>query len=460
MLLTIAADISTSDLGYLLHKNPARIHDFDLPFGKAHVFYPEQSVERSQAALLLDVDPVGLVRGRSQAVNESLRQYVNDRPYAASSFLSVALSNVFGTAMNGRSKERQALADQVLDFEAVVTAVPCRAEPDYLDRLFHPLGYDLQSTGYLLDENFPEWGIGPHRTIRLKNRCRLQDLLTHLYVLVPVLDAEKHYWVGEDEVEKLLRKGEGWLANHPERDSITARYLRHDRKLTSSALSRLSEEDTAESDASPPEEEIAVEEPLKLWEQRIGTVLSVLKSITAKSVLDVGCGEGKLLRPLLQDRAFERIVGMDVSWRVLEKASKGLHLDQMAPAARSRIQLIHGSLLYRDARLNGFDAAAVIEVIEHLDPARLAAFEQVLFKHARPGAVIITTPNAEYNDCFESLPAGRLRHRDHRFEWTRSEFQTWANGIGERFDYHVRFLPVGVEDPMVGPPTQMGVFER
>jgi 3' terminal RNA ribose 2'-O-methyltransferase Hen1 len=463
VLLTISADISGADMGYLLHKNPARLHSFDLPFGKAHVFYPELGAERSEAALLLDVDPVGLVRRRSQGTETGLHQYVNDRPYAASSFLSVAMSQVFGTAMGGRSKERQELADRPLEFDALITALPCRGGTELVNRLFAPLGYEIQAKHYHLDENFPEWGAGPYHAVRVKNRVRLRDLLTHIYVLVPVLDAEKHYWVGDDEVEKLLRKGEGWLATHPERETIVARYLRFDRKLTRDALARLTEEETADPEAEEighAKEESAIEEPLKLWEQRIGAILSGLRAAGAKTVVDLGCGEGKLLRALLEDRSFERIVGMDVSWRVLETAARRLRLEQLAPAQKSRIEVMHGSLMYKDNRLSGFDAAIVAEVIEHLDPPRLTAFERVLFEHARPRTVLITTPNREYNSLFPSLPTGRFRHKDHRFEWTRSEFQRWASGNADRFGYKVRFVPIGISDSVAGPPTQMGVFER
>ncbi len=463
MLLTISADISVGDLGYLLHKNPSRLHSFELPFGKAHVFYPERGENHSEAALLLDVDPVGLVRGRSHAAEAGLHQYVNDRPYAASSFLSVAMSHVFGTAMGGRSKERQELADQPLQLNALITALPCRGGAELLNKLFEPLGYEVRAEQYSLDDHFPEWGTGPYRTVRLRNRVRLQDFLTHVYVLVPVLDAEKHYWVGEDEVEKLLRKGEGWLASHPERETIVNRYLRFDRKLTTSALARL----IGEEDADPEARELAhargeqsIEAPLKLWEQRVGVVLSILRSTGTKTVVDLGCGEGKLLRALLDDRSFERIVGMDVSWRTLEIAAKRLHIDQLPSAQKARIELVHGSLMYKDKRLAGFEAATVAEVIEHLDPPRLAAFERVVFEYAQPKTVLITTPNAEYNPLFASLPNGRFRHKDHRFEWTRSEFQRWAANNAERFGYRVRFAPIGQSDPIAGPPTQMGVFEK
>ncbi|MBV8552610.1 MAG: 3' terminal RNA ribose 2'-O-methyltransferase Hen1 [Acidobacteriaceae bacterium] len=463
MLLTIAADIPASELGYLLHKNPARFHSFDLSFGKAHVFYPKVGSIRSEAALLLDVDPVGLVRGRSHTAEAGLHQYVNDRPYIASSFLSVAMSQVFGTAMSGRSKERQELADQPIQFDALITALPCRGGSELLKRLFEPLGYESEAKGYHLDEHFPEWGTSPYYTVRLRNHVRLRDLLTHMYVLIPVLDAEKHYWVGEDEVEKLLRKGEGWLADHPERQTIVNRYLRYDRKLTRSALGRLVEgesNDPEAEDIDHTQEERSIEAPLKLWEQRIGSITSALRSREAQTVVDLGCGEGKLLSVLLHDRSFERIVGVDVSWRALEIASKRLHLDQLPIAQRSRIELLHGSLMYKDKRVSGFDAAVVAEVIEHLDRPRLAAFERVVFEHARPGMVLVTTPNAEYNPLFPFLPSGRFRHKDHRFEWTRSEFQRWAMENAERFGYKVRFLPIGTSDPIAGPPTQMGVFER
>ena len=298
MLLTIGADISGADLGYLLHKNPSREHSFDLPFGKAHVFYPALGDGGAQAALLLDIDPIGLVRGSAKGSGEgALDQYVHDRPYVASSFLSVALSRVFGTAMGGRSKERQELADTPLRWTAVIAAAPCRNGESFIRRLFEPLGYTVDVERHPLDERFPEWGEGFHYTVRLSGQTRLQDLLTHIYVLVPVLDAEKHYWVGDEEVEKLLRKGEGWLAGHPERETIAARYLRYDRRLTREALARLADEDAPDPEAveqTRANEELEIEAPIRLWEQRIGAVLSALRTVEAQTVIDLGCGEGKL----------------------------------------------------------------------------------------------------------------------------------------------------------------------
>lgn len=460
MLLTITTTYQpATDLGYLLHKHPARMQSFSLSFGRAHVFYPEASPERCTAALLLDVDPVSLVRGGRNAA--TLEQYVNDRPYVASSFLSVAVAEVFGTALSGRSGARQELAETKIPLLAKLAVLPCRGGEGLLKRLFEPLGYTVTATAHLLDEEHMDWGKSRYFTVTLEANCRLSDLLTHLYVLVPVLDDEKHYWIGDDEVEKLLRHGEGWLETHPEREQIVYRYLKHKRDLTHDAIARLVAEDSPDPDtveASAAAEEEVIEERISLHQQRLGAVMAVLHNSGAKRVLDLGCGEGKLLRMLLQDKTFEKIVGLDVSYRALEIAKSRLHIDRLPPKQKERITLIHGALTYRDKRLEGYDAAAVVEVIEHLDPARLAAFERVLFEFAKPTTVVITTPNVEYNVMFETLPAGKTRHKDHRFEWTRQEFQAWASRVAERFGYTVRFLPVGPVDPVVGAPTQMGVF--
>jgi 3' terminal RNA ribose 2'-O-methyltransferase Hen1 len=377
--------------------------------------------------------------------------------------MSVAIAQVLGAALGGRSRERQELADSPIPLEARLAVLPCRGGPDLLRSLFEPLGYEVEAQRHVLDEQYPDWGPSPYFTVTLRATCRLRDLLSHLYVLIPVLDDEKHYWVGDDEVEELLRHGQGWLENHPERERITRRYLKHQPSLARQALARLVAEETPDPDAARAEhdaEEAVAEEKISLNTQRMGTVLSVLKGTGARRVLDLGCGEGRLLEALLAEKQFEEIVGLDVSCRALEMARERLHLDRLPPRQQQRIKLLHGSLIYRDARLSGYDAALAIEVVEHFDPARLSAFERVLFEFARPGIVILTTPNREYNSKWESLAAGRFRHRDHRFEWTRDEFRSWATAVADRFGYSVRFLPVGPEDSVVGAPTQMAVFEE
>lgn len=459
MLLTITTTHRpATDLGYLLHKHPAKVQSFDLAFGLAHVFFPKATEEHCTAALLLDINPVGLVRGGGDF---ALSQYVNDRPYVASSFLSTAIAKVYGTALNGTCKVRHELAQTAIPLEAKISVLRSRGGEELLQRLFKPLGYFTTIEDHILDSQFPDWGMSPYYTVKLTHTIRLADLLSHIYVLIPVLDDEKHYYVGDDEVEKLLRRGEGWLSAHPERDLIANRYLKYQRSLKRVALARLVEEapDPTTQNAEEEAVEAKIEDKTSLHEHRLGEALAVLKQSGAQRVLDLGCGEGRLLRLLLDEKQFTNILGMDVSYRTLEIAAERLKLERMPERQRQRIELIHGSLMYRDPRLEGYDAAAIVEVIEHLDPPRLAAFERVLFEFARPGMVVITTPNREYNVKWESLPAGTFRHKDHRFEWTRAEFQAWAESTCERFGYTVRFLPIGPEDAVVGAPSQMGVFE-
>jgi 3' terminal RNA ribose 2'-O-methyltransferase Hen1 len=462
VLLTITTTHRpATDLGFLLHKHPDRVQTFSTGFGDAHVFYPEASADRCTAALLLAIDPVGLVRRGRGVSGFALAEYVNDRPYVASSFLSVALVTVFKSAMAGVCKGHEDLAASEIPLEATLPVVPARGGESMVRRLFEPLGYELEVVPIGLDERFPEWGDSRYVRLTLRSRCRLADLLNHLYVLLPVLDDDKHYWVDEAEIEKLMRRGEGWLAAHPDRDVIVRRYLKKQASLYFPALATLDEVQPAAEDADEgePGREEQLEEKVSLRDQRLGTVQSVLKASGARRVLDLGCGPGALMQRLLRE-GYDEVVGVDVSVRALETAAKRLRLDEMHDAERQRVTLLHSPLTYRDQRLTGFDAAVMVEVIEHFDPPRLAAAEQNVFGSARPGTVVVTTPNAEYNVTWESLPAGEFRHPDHRFEWTRAEFAGWADAVAERYGYSVRFLSVGPEDVDVGPPTQMAVFSR
>jgi 3' terminal RNA ribose 2'-O-methyltransferase Hen1 len=242
MLLTITTTHRpATDLGYLLHKNPERVHTHETSFGRAVLFYPEREEERCTIALALDVDPVALVRGKGKDKDGLLDQYVNDRPYVASSFLSVAIANTLRNALGGSSKERQALADTAIPLSATVTPLPVRGS-DMIERLFAPLGYAITVTPIALDETWPEWGASPYVSLTLEATTRLRDLLAHLYVLIPVLDKRKHYFVERTELEKLLAKGQGWLGAHPDKKLIADRYLRFKRSWTSEVLARLADD--------------------------------------------------------------------------------------------------------------------------------------------------------------------------------------------------------------------------
>lgn len=466
MLLTVSTTHTpATDLGYLLHKHPARVQEFRQSSGMAHVFYPEATDTRCTAALLLEVDPVGLVRGRGNTSGGfALGQYVNDRPYAASSLLAHTLKDVFGTAMTGRCPSRQQLADTPIPLEIEIPVLPCRGGEPLLRRLLEPLGWTVSAAPIPLDPTLPGWGDSRYFATTLRGTLRLADALRQLYVLLPVLDDGKHYWVGSDEIDKLIRAGEGWLADHPEREIIARRYLAHKREYTRTALDRLAEVDDTEPETLDAElgdvSEAAPDRPAPLAQLRRGAVLAALRAGGAASVADLGCGEGALLRDLMAERALRRIVGVDVSARSLQIASRRLHLDRMDESRRDRIELFQSALTYRDDRLTGLDAAVLMEVVEHVDPPRLPALARVVFGHAAPRTVIVTTPNVEHNVRYETLPAGTLRHRDHRFEWTRAEFRAWADDVAASYGYSVRYLPVGPDDAEVGPPTQLAVFER
>lgn len=461
MLLTITTTHKpTADLSFLLHKHPDRFQSVDLSIGKAHIFYPDHSPEKITVALLLDIDPVDMVRGTSSLFGAgfSLGQYVNDRPYVASSFMSVALSKAFSTAMNGKCTNRPELVGRKMPFEVKIAVLPAPQGGEILIRkLFEPLGYQVQLQQHILDKKFTDWGYSKYFTVVLSHTITLKEILSHLYVLIPALDNDKHYFVSQGEVEKLLEKGKDWLSTHPEMEQITRRYLKNLNSLSKQALERLTDGEGIEDAA---EEENPVEQKRKetLNQKRLTSVLGQLKESGAQKVLDLGCGEGKLIRMLLREKQFTQIAGMDISYAVLTKAKERLHWEEMAPKQRERITLFQGALTYKDKRLQGYDAAAIVEVIEHLDENRLQSFERVIFEFAKPKMIVLTTPNAEFNAMFENMMAGSMRHTDHRFEWTRKEFEAWAKGVAERNNYEVTFLPIGDFDENVGAPSQMGIF--
>lgn len=194
-----------------------------------------------------------------------------------------------------------------------------------------------------------------------------------------------------------------------------------------------------------------------LHEARIAAVIRRLSECGARSVLDLGCGDGKLIERLAEMPAFERIVGIDISVDALAAARLRLGLEH--GAAQARIDLHHASFTEEEREFRGFDAAVLLETIEHIEPDRLSLLERAVFGGLRPGQVLVTTPNQEYNPLL-SLSPGSLRHPDHRFEWTRARFRRWAAGVAERNGYGVVFEDIGDPDPVLGASTQMACFAR
>ncbi|NLR77698.1 3' terminal RNA ribose 2'-O-methyltransferase Hen1 [Chitinophaga eiseniae] len=455
MLLTITTKrYPATDLGYLLHKHPAKVQTVTLTAGSAHIFYPEATDQSCTAALLLDIDPVRLVRGNNGPADFVLEQYVNDRPYVASSFMSAAIAQAYSSAMNGRCKDKPHLVDEAIPFEINLSVLPVTGGEALLREFFEPLGYDTTVQSHLLDEQFPEWGQSRYFNVTLRHTLPLKTILSQLYILIPVCDNDKHYFVGGHEIEKLMEKGKGWLDTHPAKELITRRYLRYIGPLAKEALGMIMKDEVL------PVEEKQPKDRIRLHDLRLQIVRDILLELNVATVADMGCGEGKLLRLLMEKPAFKKILGMDVSYHALEIAQSKLKMDRLPEMQRARLQLVQGALTYRDKRLSGFDAGVLVEVIEHLDEPRLAALEKVVFEYARPQYVIITTVNAEYNVLYEKLGSGTFRHSDHRFEWTRSQFATWGDRVAAQFGYEVSYRPLGETDEVLGGPSQLALFKR
>ncbi len=459
MLLTITyKGENTQELGFLLHKNPERTQQFELNYGKAYVFYPEVSNKCTTAALLLDIDPIDLARGKAGSRDGGLFDYVNDRPYAANSFLSTAIVRILGTAMSGRCDKKQELADTPLDLSATIYSLKDNGDTELAQQMFEPLGYKTNVQRNMLDAKFPEWGISPYINLTISGKVRLSQLLNHIYVLIPVFDKQKHYYIDEDEIEKLLNHGEGWLAEHPYKEKIARRYFDAKKSYARRAIDILIANEETDSDDISAEEEKEIHTPLNTL--RMEAVKNAVLASGAETVIDLGCGECRLTSLLLSEQQIKKVTACDVSVSVLEKAAQRLHLDRMNPYKKNKLNLMQASLTYKDKRFEGHDCACAIEVIEHIEPMRIPAFERSVFEFACPKTVIVTTPNREYNANYENMQENSFRHGDHRFEWTRLEFKEWTEHICEKFNYTCVISGIGDNDENLGNPTQMGVFTK
>ncbi|MDE7213048.1 MAG: 3' terminal RNA ribose 2'-O-methyltransferase Hen1 [Anaeroplasmataceae bacterium] len=459
MLLTITYEgHNTQDLGYLLHKNPSRAQQFELSYGKAYIFYPEVSDERTTAALLLDIDPIDLARGKVGSTEGGLFDYVNDRPYASTSFMSSAISRVFGTAMSGKCEKRQELADTSLNLTAKIFSLKDNGNSDLAHQLFEPLGYTVSLERSILDSKFLEWGSAPYINLTIKGTVKLSSLLNQIFVLIPVFDRQKHYYISEEEIKKLLTHGEGWLETHPYKDKIAERYFSARKDYARKVRDILLADDAVE--GLDNEEEATQEVRTPLNAVRLEAVKNAVLASGASSVIDLGCGECRLTSLLLSEPQIKRITACDVSVSALEKGASRLKLDKMPEYKKNKLTLMQASLTYADKRFEGYDCACIVEVIEHIEESRIPAFERAIFEFASPRIVILTTPNKEYNATYESMDSDALRHGDHRFEWTREQFRKWTEHICGKFGYTCEISGIGDVDEQFGSPTQMGVFKK
>ncbi len=458
-----------TDLSYLLHKNPDKVQTFDITGGKAYVFYPETTDEKCTATMILNIDTLEMIKNQKKSMSDfALKGYVNDRPFVASSFLSSAISSIYSSALNGNSKEKSEVVNKKIPLEVFISVINVSGGENLIKRFFEPLGYEIKIEKYELNENFKSWGESNYFSLTLKNIITLKELLTHLYILIPVFDNEKHYWVSTKDVDILLKKGEGWLENHPEKEFITKRYFKNIKSL-SNLYNKKSIDDIEESQKNVDSEEnnenefeeinqIIKETKIKLDKQRLNYVYEKLIESGMKSIIDMGCGEGKLLKLLITNKQFEKIAGTDVSFNNLLKAKERLNFEEMSQKFKERIELFQSSLTYKDKRFSNYESCAIVEVIEHIDVERLESFEKSIFECSKFKYIILTTPNADYNINYKSLNKQNLRHSDHRFEWTKDEFKSWIDKICEKYKYNAKISGVGEFDEQSGHPTQVVEF--
>ncbi len=425
------SDVPATELGFLLHKHPDRVQTFPTSQGRATVFYPEAGSSACRAVLHVD--------GAGARVPRDSARYVNDVAHAAGSRLVVAIGKVFGDALAGRCKHKPDLVDHRWSMTLTIPSVPLRARATPAD-LFGPLGWAVEVEPQELRPS--EWGDSDYATVTLRGLFTVRDALRHVAILVPVLADDQHYFVHEPEIEKLDRLGADWLADHPLREAIVGGYLKGIRPLVDGALGRLSGDDPSPhpTPRSPLRESLA--------QQRIERVVELVRSSGARSVLDVGCGEGRLLTALAADPGLV-LAGVDVSMAALGRAETAL--------ARVRgVELWQSSLVYADARCRGYDAAILMEVIEHVDLDRLPRAAHTVFDGMAPRVVIVTTPNREYNAHYGI----DVRHPDHRFEFTRGDFTRWCDSVAVEYRYDVEIGGIGDPHPDHGTPTQFAVFTR
>ena len=444
MLLTLACSGKDApDLSWLLHKRPNRLQAFDLPYGKAFVFFPEYTETRSVVSLLLEIN--------QEALNDLCKnkegefQFVNPRQFLSSSLLSGAIGKVFSSAIKGICADKPELVNKEYDLELELTNFSCRLKPEYVARIFKPLGYAIAFDNISSDFPREKLIVG---NLRLKGKTNLKDLLSQLYILIPVFDRYLHFWIDEPQLQRFIRLTAGWLESHPEKRFILTEYFWPAADFKSRVLERFN--------AIPGLSSNEKAQPLKI--QRHEAIEATLAIHGAKTIIDLGCGEGSLIFYLLEQKKYAKIAGTDISAKNIESAKKRI-AGRPSRACRED-DLFVSSLTYPDKRLRGYDAAVLSEVIEHFEINRMNTVMKNILGAAKPQIFIMTTPNRAYNNQFSGLADGAMRHPDHRYEFTEEEFTNFCRKNASAFGYEVELEPIGEISPEFGAPTLMGVFKK
>ena len=448
MQLTIrATGDNVKAVSYLLAKNPNNLYERNHKGHAVRMFYSLFTDTVLELTVFVTPDPLTLMQQSSNAYD--ITHYINDREFAVSSIFTSLIRSAFGTALNGQPKENYVQwVNQPFLFDFGIGPVVTDLSDEKIRRLFEPLGYEVGIEYGETNYAFQMKVKSTARYLTLTGNVTLQKGLQQLFVLIPVLDNYKHYFIDENEIEKIKRYGEGWLDTHPEKTFIIQKALRF--KEVYSLLEERKENNTSQ--------EKSVSSKVRLNELRYKRIVEVVSNLPVKkSVVDLGSGEGKLAVQLGFIDGVQEILAVEPSEKEQLKARRRFE------KVKDRTAFVEptpmwGSLFYYDERLKNKDVIILCEVIEHIDEERLPKIMDLLLRDYKPGVLLITTPNREYNEVYDMQDA--KRHDDHRFEWTRAEFEQWCAEKNQSGHYELTFDGIGEMHAIHGFPTQMCLFVR
>ncbi|MCK1992095.1 3' terminal RNA ribose 2'-O-methyltransferase Hen1 [Peribacillus muralis] len=445
MQLTInASGNNVKAISYLLSKNPNNLYERKHKGHVVRLFYSTFTETEMEATIFVTPDPIELVKNTANSYD--ITHYINDREFAVSSIFCSLIRSALGTALNGQPKEEHAeWVNHPFSFQFDFGPVVSTLSDNQLRELFEPIGYEVSITRPDIQYSFDMKDRSSTRTVSLKGLKTLQEGLRHLFVLIPVIDNYKHYYIDEKEIDKLERYGEGWLDDHPMRDFIYRQSL------------RFKEVYSIVENKKPEMKKDDKESKVRLNDLRYEKIFDTVSQMHPSSVVDFGSGEGKLSVRLGFIEGVKEILAVEPSQSATLKALG--RFDKVKDKEKFVIpKPLWGSLFYYDEELKNKDVIILCEVIEHIDEHRLPKVMDTILQDYQPRALILTTPNREYNEVYDMEDA--LRHNDHRFEWTRAEFQQWCTARNHDDSYDLRFEGIGEEHVTQGCPTQMCVFER
>lgn len=431
-----------NDLSFLLHKHHAKIHNVETRHGQAIVFFSEKSYDVTSCCVTMEIDSIGLTKRFDHGNGQiGLDAYVNDSPYSYSQIMNSAVRKVFGTTLTGVCKMKPELSSLEIDFEILLTPVRVPSK-DLVVNLFEPLGYDITMSDHSKYSKNVDFGLNPYVSIKLKKKGVLSLILSHINVLLGAIDTRRVNEINDDEIESLVNRSISWINEHPKKEFLLQRLLKKKKHVLAAKLmlDPNSEETKAEGEFAPRR---------RLNDDRHDKIVEIVKSLKPKKLLDLGCGEGNFLKKIANED-IEKITGVDSFIEVLRWAKRKTE-------GYKNINLVQSGLTYHDKRLQGYDTATLIEVIEHNDHERLKLIIDNIFGHMSLDNIIISTPNIEYNVIYNVIG---FRHNDHRFEMTRKEFNDWAENIGLTYKYFVSFDGAGEVSSDHGQPTQIAIFRK